>query len=60
MGRGSRPARIFESKLGKDFKQVTVVSAGAKGVCWSIIVSINIFFIYYVLIHSYLRGRYDL
>ena len=56
LGRDSSAAKIFESKLGQDFKEVTVVSVSAKALCWCGIVVINFFFVYYVLIHSYMKG----
>lgn len=56
LGRETAAARIFESKSEEDFKSSTVTTKTVKGLAWCGILITNIFFIYYSMLHAYVKG----
>jgi hypothetical protein len=56
LGRETSAARIFESKSAEDFEHKSVVSLTSKMFAWCGIVLMNLFFVYYTVLHGYQKG----
>ncbi len=56
LGRDSAVARIFQSKSAEDFRHAQVVSRRSKMLAWCGVIFINVFFIYYTVLHGFVKG----
>jgi hypothetical protein len=56
LGKDTAPARIFANKVEEDFETRRVVSRSTKYLAWCSVIAINMFFVYYTLLHSYVKG----
>ena len=56
LGRDSPAAKIFESKLGEDFKETKVIRWAWKGVAGVVLLLLNILFPYYTMLYGSVRG----
>ncbi len=56
LGQDTTAANIFLQKSDEDFKRVSSVSPSKKGVAWAVLVLLNVFFVYYSMLHGYVKG----
>jgi len=56
LGRDTTAANIFLQKSDEDFKTVNMVSLSKKGVACTVLVLLNVFFVYYSMLHGYVKG----
>ncbi len=56
LGQNTVAANIFLQKSDEDFKTVKCVSPSRKGLAWAGLVLLNLFFVYYTVLHGYVKG----
>jgi hypothetical protein len=56
LGKDTAPAKIFANKAEEDFETRRVVARSTKYLAWCGVIAINMFFVYYTLLHSYVKG----
>jgi len=56
LGYNSNAANIFISKTDEDYRYTKAVSARSKGISWTGIIVINLFFVYYSMMRGMIRG----
>jgi len=56
LGQNTVAANIFLQKSDEDFKTVKCVSPSRKGLAWAGLVLLNLFFVYYTVLHGFVKG----
>jgi hypothetical protein len=56
LGRDTPVAKIFRSKSSEDFRAEKVVTRRYKAVAWTVLVFLNVFFVYYTMLRGFVKG----